>query len=183
MYHFELDVDKKPELQYGQTIYVIEPDPTKLNPSEYLSFGKCPVCDDKKKISYRGYEIECSYCRQVSTKYIILTKYVLSKYFVNRFRFSGPDFVSSIRSHLPKIEDFCAFTRWGKGYDDIRVREIYPDDLDPSDDKVCKYGEDDVFVFTSKNAAEHALELVIEKQKKLLDEFNKKYGTDYVFPF
>lgn len=181
MFELHLNVNDKPDFEYGQKLYVVEPDPTGNNSTAFSE--KCPVCDNTRKINYKGYELKCSYCDRLSANYISIRKYVVREYFVNEFVVEGPESISGMKTQLPVVKKICAFTRWGHGYNDIKKKQLFVYDVDPDDQQIKEDRRMDNFVFTSKNAAYHALEIIMEKERDNLNKFNDEHGTSYEFPY
>ena len=168
MFTLKINLNAALDFQYGQKLYVVEPDPTlNCNRNRVTFSEKCPVCDNTRKIQYRGFELKCTYCDRVGVNYICIEKYT----------------VSGIKSELPVIKNIRMFTRWGRGFSDCKTKEINMRNVDPKDERLVAEHRSVDFVFTSKEAAAHALELLIENDKKRLNEFNKEHGTEYKYPF
>lgn len=184
MCEFNIKLQKEPKFKYGQKLYIVEPDPTTRYHDKSFS-EKCPVCDNKRTISYRGYEIKCSYCDRLGANYVTVTKYVLREYYVNKIVIEGSNTASGLRSSLPEVTEIRAFTRWNNSFDGYKTRDVLIRNIDPEGDLEALLGkrEYDSFVFTSKEAAQKALEIIMNNERTKLEKFNEQHGTTHEFPY
>ena len=172
---------------YGDIYYVVKSDDRETFST------RCPSCGDSRKISYKGvdeqeYVTDCPVCCSNSNKWgnnITLRKYVIWDYIVYKVELLGPESKGAYgKGKIPPVQmnlfNMTAFQKTGNSYNDICTVHVpiwksswdnIPKDLD---DERC---------FTKKKDAEELRKLLIERDKKLLAEFNEKYGTDFEYPY
>ena len=169
---------------YGETLYTIE-----IDDHETFS-AMCPSCGDNRKISYKGvdgqdYEADCPVCnsRNGWGNHITLSKYIVWDYTVYKVELIGPDSkMAYSKGQTPpmSINHMSAFHKKGNGYSNMCTINVptrqsrwdnFPKDLD------------DERYFTKKKDAEKLRQMLVERDKKLLAEFNEKYGTDFEYPY
>ena len=180
--------------QIGEKVYAIH----QWNSRTFSQ--KCPVCDGEKKITYRRYELPCPYCvagmststngKPIVRDTITMYAFEVEEYIVNHIEIEGPDLKKTYSAsergkleNMPKIKCVAAFTRRNSGCNGtatILVRDgIF---LDPDDDKVINVLRMSDYSFTTRKKAEHAVDLLVEREKKRLAVFNEKFGCSYEYP-
>lgn len=197
MEKFSIEVHSLPPIhKIGQKVYVIR--------EESLGSGrfrvKCPVCDDEKKIAYRGYDLPCPYCSEKKQygwdkdpiiNSISLKGYTVVEYIVNSITIEGSDTMDAYKprnaaKRPPRIMKVGAFHRYDGGWhsvDTVSVPNSVGIDLDPTEEWLGKDGvRVGSFAFTTKKKAQEAAEFFTEKEKKRLAEFNKKFGCNFEYP-
>ena len=183
-------VDNHP-IQYGDRLYVVR---RRLpNSSGVRIDSSCPVCDGKKKINYKGYELDCTYCsrRGFSNNYIDLYDYKLYEYIVNKIKvlcsgnYTKKSFGKNVEMPRVDVGPTEAFCKYGKSFYDVDDLTIYNGDIYQGEtvNFDCDKDRCKVFIFRDKKTAREMLSLVHDAQRKMLHDFNEKFGTDHTYPF
>ena len=180
------DEDVTYPVTYGDTFYTVE-----RTDCEIFS-SNCPSCGDSREITYKGvdgqdYVTSCPVCnsRNGWGNQIILHKYVIWDYTVYKVELLGPDSKRAYsKDQVPPMRIFrmSAFHKTGKGYNDMCTMNVPTWPWRFSWDNIPK-NLDDKRYFTKKKDAEKLRKLLIERDKKLLAEFNEKYGKDFEYPY
>lgn len=191
---YSIDVREIPQIsRIGDKVYVIH----QYNSRTFTQ--KCQVCDDTKKITYRGYEMPCPYCvggtyRSGNLVRNTCTVYGLEveEFIVNSVVIEGPDTKSAYATKnkgsiisAPKVAGVYAFTRRNGSSSSIATVKV-PNGglyLDPEEKYILNALHLDSFVFTTRKKAEAAVSLLVGKEKERLAEFNAKYECSYEYPF
>lgn len=191
---YSIDVREIPQIsRIGEKVYVIH----QYNSKTFSQ--KCPVCDDEKKITYRGYEMPCPYCVGGSYRSGNLVKSTIvvydlrvEEFVVNKIEITAPDYKSAYGTknqckagNAPRISAVSAFTRRNCSYSSVATVRVPNGEvwLDPDEKHILEVMNLSSLVFTTRKKAEAAVSLLVEREKKKLDEFNKKYGCHYEYPF
>ena len=157
---------------------------------------KCPVCDDEKKIKYRGYEMGCPYCTSaahsgtIDQSSIRIPRYEIVEYIVNGVYLEGPDTKIAYEPknrnntlNLPRIKKVEAFHRASSSWNSV-TEIVVPTGgyLDPKPELVLMVKSTNAIAFTSRQKAQEAVNLLTERARKALVAFNEKYGCSFEFP-
>lgn len=184
----------KPAFWLGERFFkIIVPTHRHGGDALYIS-PKCPVCEDTRIIKYTGKdgierEASCPYCSSRSSENTAFHKYEIAEFYVNSLELKLPDSMSAYKdarnlSDLNGYATLRAFTKLGRCSDDIVTcsvpwgRDAKVDVLEPK----YEYNIDN-YIYTSKALATKALKYIAEEEKKRLAEVNKKYGTNYEYPW
>lgn len=178
-------------IQYGDRLYVVR---RRLSSSGGVRIDSpCPVCGGKRKINYKGYELDCTYCSKsgFSNDYIYLYDYELYEYIVNGIKvfcsgdYTKKSFGKSIKMPRVGVGSTEAFCKYGRSFDDVDDLTIYNGDIYQGETANfdCDNDLGKVFIFRDKKTAREMLSLVHDAQRKMLHDFNEKYGTDHTYPF
>ncbi len=182
------------DIEYGGRLWIAEPSFTW---GARTFRGKCPVCDDAKKITVRGYEMECPYCNSprrnsAGSCSVTVRKYEAHEYIVNSFAVIGSetkkDFAPATWAP-PRISRVSAFTRRGNGFGDIRTKEISLQKglWDPSEGdggwpgNMALRPED--YYWHRRKDAEAFCRTLNNAEREKLEKFNREHGTDHGYPF
>lgn len=178
------DEDITLPVTYGYIYYMVERDNRK-----YFS-ARCPSCGDSRKISYKGvdgqdYEADCPVCnsRNGWGNHITIHRYIIWDYTVYKVELLGSDSKRAYsKGQVPPMHIYhmSAFHKTGNGYNNMYTMDVPTQQS--SWDNIPK-DLDDSRCFTKKKDAEELRKLLIERDKKLLAEFNEKYGTDFEYPY
>lgn len=167
--------------------------------SEMTFATKCPSCNDDRMIRYTGadgrqYEAQCPVCKSsYGVSYgnrITLSRWEVHEYIVNTIAASGDPVLAAYKNGQCVIENLSlrAFCRTGRCADDY-VEAVVPSWTSDIDPDIEKFNLDQPgftpkdFVFRSKKDAERFQAMLIDHDKKRLDDFNKKYKTEHTYPF
>lgn len=176
--------------EIGRKLYAIR---TK----RHYSFQQtCPVCDGTRKITYRGYEMDCPYCVRVGnsagtvTSTITVRAFVVEEFIVRSVTISGSDtkadYEPKRRNSIygqPRIRSVTAFTRRDSSYRGTEEVEVPGGRfLDPDEDLLRKDIELSKILFTKRAKAEEAKRILVEVEKQKLSEFNEKFGCSHEYP-
>ena len=181
---FQLDVMDEGVFHYGQRLYIIRTIDHKL----YT--GKCPVCDNTRKITVKGYEMDCPYCScdpQHADYSILLKNYKPIEYIINEITIKGEAVKNAYTKdgnpqvgRIPVVV-YNGFAKIGNTTEkrrfcvhDLAARDLRP--TSPSDNLTD-------FVFDTRSQALAVTRCLHEKQKAILSDFNKQQGTNYEYPF
>ncbi|MCR5480105.1 MAG: hypothetical protein K6F27_09660 [Ruminococcus sp.] len=168
---------------YGQKLYCIETE----GHSERFESLNCPVCDNTKKVTIRGYECICPYCsyphKVDDNTAITLRNYVVAEYIINQIKIEGPTVKKAYEKevtedNLPEVY-FQAF-KPSRSF--ITNRKISKSDFTSTSFSAIKYDGFPEWYFDKKEAVKNCRELH-SRQKDMLKEFNKKHGYSYKYPF
>lgn len=189
-YGSELKITVEPnsvDLEYGDRLYCVVS-------REYRHFNSiCPVCDDTRKITVRGYEMDCPYCRYNKGEqgtHIQVVRLEVVEYIVNEICILGPCAKNAYQKKLPTpvIYKYKAFTRTGRS--DYDVETTTPPNMIeyydvPFEKKSSKIKIDNIkhYYWRDKNEAQKFCDYFIQMQKEQLAEFNRNNKTEHVFPF
>lgn len=185
--------------RFGQKIYVLECRAASKYATTNIKIlkEKCPVCGDTGHITYKGYDLTCSYCKDTSRKSvncIELAKYTVREYIINNIRMhlSGEEKKSDYSSErfvMPRISGrMQAFCKYGRSHENVMYIDVVPKDVrsEPvreSEEDMLRIMTKRSLVFDNREAAAETLENIRRCQKSELKEFNKKYGTNHEYPF
>lgn len=179
-----------PVYEIGRRIYAVR---TK----QYYMFQQtCPVCDGTKKITYRGYEMECPYCVRRGARdgsvasAIRIRTFKVEEFIVRSVEICGPDTKSAYEPrnkddifNVPKINKVTMFTRRDNGYNGVEEITVQQGSyLDPTDEVVRNALQIEAMAFTSRAKAAAAKKILVEMEKQRLAEFNEKFGCSYEYP-
>lgn len=180
---FSVDV-KEARFEYGDKLYRVEEKRQK-------SFNEpCKICDDEKKITYRGFTFDCPFCGNYNNRRngIWVKEFTISEYFIHKITIEGEALkknfspAAAIFDNPPRVK-YEAFTRTGNGYSDLRTATVYCDEwLDPTPDDYAKKYSDRAF-FSDKKKAQETLELMNGLEREKFDTFCRENGCTYEFPF
>lgn len=194
MENYIIDVREKPQIcRIGEKVYSIH----RYNSRTFTQ--KCQVCDDTKKITYRGYEMPCPYCVGGSYRSGDLVRNTITvvgleveEFIINKIVIEGPDtkyaYDPKNRDRVisaPKISEVWAFTRRNSSSSSIATVKV-PNGgvyLDPEENWILRAMNPDSLVFTTRKKAETAVSLLVRKEKERLAEFNAKYECQYEYLF
>ncbi len=168
----------------------------------------CPECGDKRVVTYRGqngqeYEIKCplcssntnSPCRNVDND-LTIYHYEVAEYIIRKAEIAGPETMSAYKDNASpcySINSLTAFHRFGRSFDDIdtctvpvvqcskvdkNVNEIYN-----IDDPHSLAGWHIDYIYRDRKDAEKLLKRLVERDRKAVEEYNGKYGTNYSYPW
>ena len=148
---------------------------------EVILASKCPSCNDEKKITYQRY---------MEGNAIKLINWVVDEYFVYKISAQGPEQTSKYKDGIGYMDSlslraFCRFGRCGDEFFEKKVpqsknlidRSI--EELDVNDESFVP----DDYVFRKKSEATKLLKAVRDRDVQRLIAFNKKFGTEYEYPF
>lgn len=163
---------------FGRTVYVIS------QTGIAYFHAVCPICEGAKKITYKGYEIKCTYCNNEAVPSHTVRGYNVDKYIVNEIHIKGPDRKNAYTPsaqldyrNLPWIAEVAAFC--GKRKKSFLLSDTF---IDPDRDTILGALNVSNYIFTSRALANKAIEFLLEREKEQLAEFNAKYGCDYKYP-
>lgn len=184
MKNITITVGSTPKIwEFGQRVYFLEME--KIKHFE----ASCPICENTKKITYRGHELKCPNCEDKKMPSIDVYRPVLKEFIVNKIVISGPDYknawtkkAQTENQNAPQIREVWAFNRTNAGYAGAFSRRI-PDGafVDPE----LKLAEDrriDACCYTTPKAASGIIDLLIERERLRLVQFNEAYETNFVYP-
>ena len=191
---YSIEVREIPKIsRIGEKVYVIH----RYNSRTFSQ--KCQVCDDTKKITYRGYEMPCPYCvggtyRSGNLVKNTITVYglMVEEFIVNKIVIEGPDTKSGYDQNnrdrtinAPKISEVWAFTRRNSSSSSIANVRVPSSGvfLDPEEKYILGALHLDSLVFTTRKKAEAAVAMLVGKEKERLAEFNQKFECEYEYPF
>lgn len=172
-------------LSYGQKIYHIA-----IGKSVPIK-GKCPTCDDSGVVIIREKEFPCPACQCGFTGNRITNLYYIQDYnveecFVCGAEITGPRVKASYTSKrpqysdLPEVKFFALSTDIHKSVRTFEIKEYF---VDQSTEKILNTTSPTSYCFTTKKAAIEAIKALKEKDKALLEKFNKAHGTNHKYPF
>lgn len=178
---FSVDV-KEAKFGYGDKLYRIEKKRAKI-------FNEpCKVCDEAKKITYRGLTFNCPFCCDYRNNrtFIEVREFEISEYFINKITIEGEPIKknfapSAIFDNPPRVR-YEAFTRNGNGYDDTRTAKVNDRCIDPVPEDYIKFDSRDYF-FIDKKKAKETLELMQKREREKFEAFCKENNCNYEFPF
>jgi len=187
--NFNFDAVVYEDYHYGETVYVLEPEYCKWGSKSVYLREKCPLCDDTRKISVRGYEFTCLMCssnnKHTSTS---LDKWRVTPFIVNSFEVHGGTRKSAYKpstmydaENLPTIRLWKGFCKIGT---DVRTIDFIKNvteavDVEEINDAVHYSSK----VFRDKKLAVAVCRRLHEIQKETLARFNEEHGTAYEYPF
>lgn len=190
------------ELEIGSRIYMVSVAP---GVSRKILKSVCPVCGDAKKVEVNGYVFDCPLCvKGRGVESVKFWNFEVREFIVHRMEIRGPERMdaypnggSAEEDNLPRIIEWSCFTLRDK--EDIashETRYVNPDMMlticRDNPKKNVRYIDaekvnlDDnikVYAFYDREEAEVFCKRLNERQKLLLDEFNKSHGTSHEFPF
>ena len=202
MEKYTIVLNQKPLFWLGDRFYKIETAFGRYGNDKVIFASKCPSCNDEKKIKYQGhdgktYEAECPICkggylrnRYMEGNAIELNNWVVNEYFVYKISAQGPEQISKYKDGVGYMESLSlrAFCRFGRCGDEFVEKEVPRnknfidrsiEELDVSDESFVPDG----YVYTKKSEATKLLKAVRDRDVRRLIEFNKKFGTEYEYPF
>lgn len=177
-------------LSFGQTVYAI------CDAGSKTFSEKCPVCDDTQKITVRGFEMDCPYCKYgrrmddgSSAQSLTLRDYKVVDYVIHKVTVKGPA-VKSAYYHPSSIGGlklgetavvyFEGFTK-RRGAVECRSFDAY--DIQ-SGDLPEKLSDRSVgCAFERKADCVAYVKRLHDLQKAALDKFNAEHGTAHEYPF
>lgn len=192
----------------GDRIYKVQPVHDIQNAQ--LSLRQiCPECGDKRVVTYRGqngqdYEIECPLCshshspsgyRLVGND-LTIYHYEVAEYIIRKALIAGPETMSAYKDNASpcySISSLEAFHKYGRALDDIdtcTVPVIQCSQVDKNVNEI--YNIDDPhflagwhidYIYRDRKDAEKLLKRLVERDKKAVEEYNGKYGTNYSYPW
>lgn len=204
MYKYNVTLEEKPIFWLGDRFYKIEK-PIK-NPIDNKNVkmvtysSRCPSCNDTKNISYKGYdgkmyETECPLCKGVYNhgyaNKIDLYNWEVHEYIVYEISARGTEHISKYKKEpILNYVSMTAFYKYGR-CDSEYLRISVPRSKNWIDTSMNILLEDingnnfnaDKYTFTQKKDAINVLKAIKEKDCRMLEEFNKKFGTTYKYPF
>lgn len=192
----------------GDRIYKVQPVHDIQNAQ--LSLRQiCPECGDKRVVTYRGqngqdYEIECPLCSRSHSPSgyrlvgndLTIYHYEVAEYIIRKALIAGPETMSAYKDNVSpcySISSLEAFHKYGRALDDIdtctvpviqcsqvdkNVNEIYN-----IDDPYFFAGWHVDYIYRDRKDAEKLLKRLVERDKKAVEEYNGKYGTNYRYPW
>lgn len=181
--------------EIGKKVFVIE---TKAMGDSTVFTEKCPVCDDTRKVTIRGFEFKCPHCMSggfavgaAGATTVRIKKYHVEEYIVHQITLAGPDTKKSYGSgakscdDYPSVKEIGAFQRTANGYANVRTISVTRDNrfIDPKPSDAADPDRLSSFYFTKKSLAEEVQRLLMEKEKQKLDRFNKEHNTNHAFPY
>ena len=121
---------------------------------------------------------------------IELNNWVVNEYIVYKISAEGPEHNSKYKDGIGYIESlslraFCRFGRGGKYFfeKDVPRNKNFIDrsieELDVNEESFIP----DSYVYSKKSEATKLLKAVKDRDVRRLIEFNKKFGTEYEYPF
>lgn len=196
----------------GDRIYQVQPVHNDQNVQLRLR-QICPECGDKRVVIYRGrneqeYEIECPLCsstthssyrnspyRKVDND-LTIYHYEVAEYIIRKAEIAGPETMSAYKDNASpcySISTLKAFHRFGRSLDDIdtcTVPVVQCSKVDQSvneiyniDDPHSLAGWNIDYIYRDRKDAEKLLRRLVERDKKAVEEYNRKYGTNYRYPW
>ena len=195
-------LNEKPLFWLGDRFYKVESAYGRHVNDEVILASKCPSCNDEKKITYQGhdgktYEAECPVCkgkflrsRYMEGNAIKLINWVVDEYIVYKISAQGPEQTSKYKDGIGYMDSLSlrAFCRFGRCGDEFFEKEVPQNKgfIDRSIEELNVNDESfvpDNYVFSKKSDATKLLKAVRDRDIRRLIEFNKKFGTEYEYPF
>ena len=175
-------------LHFGQRVYVVATG----NDKTYRE--KCPVCDDTRKISVRGFEFTCPNCNgynHMSATHLMVYDFSVREYIINKIEIEGEK-VQGIYKKDGSVTDgrypqakYSGFTRYGSSNDSISTLKFSSwsfERKDPEKTLLHNLSGSD-YCFLKKDDAAAFVKRLHELQEERLAAFNKEHGTDHQYPF
>ena len=200
----ELNIISKnePIFWIGDKFYRVEPNGRKYHNSHCEFTSTCPSCDGTRRIKYTGcdgneYEADCPLCKSSSSysgfsrDRIRMAEWTVREYIVYKVKAEGPTAMSAYKDGKGYTDhmSLTAFSKYGRGSDDYVETDVpmWSSRIDPEFDKLnlpeIAERESCDYVFRSRSYAEELCALLKECDKARLEEFNKTFHTDHVYPF
>ena len=176
-------------ISFGQRVYVLDKTDCKI----YTE--KCPICDDAKKISVKGMEFDCPYCRGYRTErqatQFAIYDYAPYEYIINKIEIIGEENRSAyskdgcIVGNRYPMAKYSGFTKFGNSLNSIRTRSFSRYDFREHSPNVPLLGRSigGEYCFLLKADAKAFSKRIHERQKEMLDRFNTEHGTNHEYPF
>ena len=197
---YGITLQQEPLFWLGDRFYKVEESIPRLGHTSKTEFlSRCPSCNGARKIIYKGYngsdfECECPVCKGFTDRgygdKIGLTNWEIHEYIVYRIDARGPETVSAYKDGMGYIDSMSltAFCKTGRGMDDYITSNVpfVENDVDrdiKTIDMNAYYFDPKDYVFRKKADAVKFLELLKERDRQRLTEFNKTYGTEHEYPF
>ena len=197
---YNITLKHEPIFWLGDRFYKIE------EPGKYYSkngraefTSKCPSCNGTRQITYKGYngkefECECPICKTNNLHTygdrLTLINWTLHEYIVYSIEAHGPETLSAYKNGECCLNSLSlnAFCKTGRCMDDyiqtnvpLMSRNI-DKDIDTIDMASSFFNPKD-YVFKKKADAMKFYNILKERDRKRLEEFNKTYETEYEYPF
>lgn len=194
MYTYNITLQQKPVFWLGDKFYKVE------EVGETTFSTKCPSCNGTREIVYKGYDgkdytCECPICKKSGFGYgygdkIEIVNWDIHEYIVYKINAQGPETVSAYKDGTGYIGSMSltAFCKVGRCMNDYIQTDVsltgINTDLDISEiDINTTYFNSSRYTFRKKSDAKKLLDVLVERDKKRLKEFNEKFGTDYEYPY
>lgn len=187
-------VEKMPALNYGDRFYMVQHNPAGKSCVGYESWfeARCPACGGRRKITGIGadrktYECDCPICASRNNHWgntIRLRQWTVAEYIVHEITLSGPEYRSKYgkTSFPPMHAGARGFAIYGR--DTVRTYTGHKTiDADPAAIELGESNNIDQYIFTSRKDAEVLLGRLQDHDRRLLEEFNEKYGTNHEYPY
>ena len=184
MVNITITVGRTPRIwEFGQKVYFLE-----MKKIQQFH-ASCPICDNTKKITYKGHELRCPNCEDKNMPSIEVYRPTLREFIVNKIVVAGPDYKNAWTKkaqteniNAPGIREVWAFDRQNAGYSGVFSRRV-PDGVfvDPT----LEWAADrsvDACCYTSPKAAKEVIELFTERERLRLVQFNEAYETNFEYP-
>lgn len=190
----------EPLFWLGDRFYKVEesiPRYGHISKTEFSS--RCPSCNGERKITYKGYngsdfECECPVCKGSTGRgygdKIGLANWEVHEYIVYGIDAHGPENVSAYKDGTGYIGSMrlTGFYKFGRCMGDYIT--TYVPDVENCVDRDIKtidvneyYFDPKDYVFRKKADAKNFLEMLTQRDRQRLIEFNKTYETEYEYPF
>ena len=202
MEKYTIVLNEKPTFWLGDRFYKVEAKYGRYGNDKVILAAKCPSCNDEKKITYQGhdgktYEAECPVCNgnYLRSRYregnaIELINWVVNEYFVYEISAHGPEQASKYKDGIGYMDSLSlrAFCRYGRCGNEFLEKDVPRNKnfIDRSIEGLAVSDESfapDDYVFSKKSEATKLLKAVKNRDVRRLIEFNKKFGTEYEYPF
>ena len=200
-YKYNIDLHMKPRFDIGDRLYIVQ---HSIVHQSTISFAEpCPVCDDTKSITVRGFTLPCSYCKgyypteNKSATRITLTNWEAIEYIVNKITIEGPDKKSHYDEKTDKaietnpfVREISAFTRFGNGYNNVETKRI--DSLHYTNDEEAERAFDNykngkyelpTLCFRSKANANRFVKQLKKVDMQRLESFNQEHHCNHNYPW
>ena len=150
----------------------------------------CPACGYTRKITYMGKdgverECNCPVCvgHNRYDNLLRLNNYEVREFTVSRIEITGPDSMSGIKDKntFPKI-DIYGFSNKGHGYGGQLRTSVDARWINVPLEETENVNSDH-YTFLDKKDAERYVDYLKERDRKILAEFNEKYGTGFKYPY
>lgn len=169
-----------PVLYIDDVVYNIQT-PGRYGNSKYFQ-EKCDVCNGTKKVTLKGREYVCPACVNSYHKaenHIELKQYVVAEWHVYGVVIRKERITKSQKPI--EIKRYEIFWTWGRGYDDMKTKEIAPSEIIDAVTFEMYKGESDYT--RDRKKVEEICAMKHQEQREKLEEFNARFGTDYKYPW
>lgn len=161
----------------GDVFYRVE-----VDGSEWFK-SPCPVCEGTGSLTVNGYNFKCPCCDQ-QEKAFSVHNYVVKKYKV--FCISQECRTDTWKTPSERRTSFELFRKTDRSMYATATKRFFDSDLsaaDPSIENIVQYpGRLDRTIYTDYRLAKETAQVLNNKEKEALGEYNASHGTSFDFP-